>query len=111
MPFLYEKMIYRRTDDNVTFNNFYLFYQTKQIDSMLPSVCPLIDSSQKTPKYGGNNSDALICTSGALFSYFCYTEYSHGFKVFRVYSSQMIHGITPFFSYAWLNSQAHNIFA
>ena len=98
MPFLYEKMIYRRTDDNVTFNNFYLFYQTKQIDSMLPSVCPLIDSSQKTPKYGGNNSDALICTSGAPFSYFCYTEYSHGFKVFRVYSSLMIHSITPFFS-------------
>ena len=44
---------------------FNFFYQTKQIDSMLPSVCILIDRSQKTSKYGGNKSDALISTSGA----------------------------------------------
>ena len=74
---------------------FNFFYQTKQIDSMLPSVCLLIDRSQKTSKYGGNNSDALICTLGA--DIFVTQNIHRVFQVFHVYSSLMKHSITPFF--------------
>ena len=77
MPFSYEEMDRTRSMigsyswsiegqtmmSSLTAFNF--FYQTKQTDSMLPRVCLPIDRSQKTSKYGGNNSDALICTSGA----------------------------------------------
>ena len=74
---------------------FNFFYQTKQIDSMLPSVCLLIDRSQKTSKYGGNNSDALICSLGA--DIFVTQNIHTVFQVFHVYSSLMKHSITPFF--------------
>ena len=98
MSFLSEKMIYRRTDNNVTFNNLYLFYQTKQIDSMLPSVCPPIDSSQKTSKYGGNNSDALICISGAPFFLFLLHRIFTRFKSFpRVFFTDDTQHYTLFF--------------
>ena len=77
MPFSYEEMDRTRsmigsyswsiegqtTMSSLTAFNF--FYQTKQTDSMLPRVCLPLDRSQKTSKYGGNNSGVLICTSGA----------------------------------------------
>ena len=121
MPFSYEEMDRTRsmigsyswsiegqtTISSLTAFNF--FYQTKQTDSMLPRVCLPIDRSQKTSKYGGNNSDALICTSGA--DIFVIQNIHKVFKVFHVYSSLMKHSITPFFLYAWPDSHAQNIFA
>ena len=121
MPFSYEEMDRTRsmigsyswsiegqtTISSLTAFNF--FFQTKQTDSMLPRVCLPIDRSQKTSKYGGNNSDALICTSGAdIFV----IQNIH--KVLR-FSTCILHwwniALHHFFLYAWPDSHAKNIFA